>query len=184
MTGAHTHNPGRRQRRTLRLQGYDYAQPGAYYLTICTHERACLFGEIRMGEMHLNGAGHVATQCWLAIPEHFPHVELDAFVVMPNHVHGIIMITGNVGAKNFSPLPRAPLRSPSKTIGSIVRGYKIGVTKWFRQNTNVYTVWQRNYYEHIIRNEASLQRIRDYILTNPARWSEDRENPAFRDDRR
>jgi REP element-mobilizing transposase RayT len=110
---------------------------------------------------------------------------LDAFVVMPNHVHGIIVITDRaVGAKNFSPLPDSntsthrPIRSPSKTIGSIIRGFKIGVTKWFRENTVAHIVWQRNYYEHIIRNEESLNRIRQYVLDNPVRWAFDRENPT------
>ena len=193
-------------RRSIRLHGYDYGQAGAYFVTIVTHERACLFGQIVDGQMQLNAAGMVAHDCWLAIPDHFPFVELDAHIIMPNHVHGIIVIAddsnenattiagaGNtsdngVGAKDFSPLPpgvphlptSAPpsqsFRSPSKTVGSIVRGFKIGVTKWVRTNTDVYAVWQRNYYDHIIRNETSLNRIREYILTNPSRWSIDSEN--------
>ena len=189
-------------RRSIRLKGFDYTREGAYFVTICTQNQACLFGEIVNGQMQLNDVGEVADTCWRAIPEHFPKVVLDAFVIMPNHVHGIIWIglanranvgaknvgiSDNVGAKNLSPLPPPPprssqrdasaFRSPSKTVGSIVRGFKIGVTKWVRTNKNFYTVWQRNYYEHIIRNDTALNRLRQYITDNPARWEEDQENP-------
>ncbi|GBD10355.1 hypothetical protein HRbin22_02627 [Candidatus Thermoflexus japonica] len=185
------YDPTRHRRRSIRLKGYDYTQPGAYFITICTHERAHLFGTVVDGEMWLNEAGRVAEQCWRDIPAHFPHVELDAFVVMPNHIHGILWIVGMVdpvgaknispvgavGAKYFSPLQPSSLpRGTSKTIGSIVRGFKIGVTKWFRQNTSVHTVWQRNYFEHIIRDERALNAIRRYILENPLRWHLDRYN--------
>ena len=173
------------RRRSIRLQDFDYAQTGAYFVTICTRERACLFGEVVGGDMRLNDDGKAVEACWLAIPTHFPSVHLDAIVVMPNHVHGIVVIADKVvGAKNFSPLrdktatTRNPLRSPSKTIGSIVRGFKIGVTKRFRGNGNPDQVWQRNYYEHVIRNEMSLSRIRQYIHENPMRWDFDRDNPA------
>ncbi|MEM3554650.1 MAG: transposase [Candidatus Micrarchaeaceae archaeon] len=206
------YDPQRHHRRSIRLPGYDYTQPGAYFVTLVTQDRECLFGEIVDGEMHLNDAGHVAERCWRDIPAHFPHITLDVFVIMPNHVHGILWIVGDdmagaknfsphprtrgenagddpgddmaVGAKNFSPLPpppptpSLPPRGTSKTIGSVVRGFKIGVTKWFRQNTSIYTVWQRNYYEHIIRDEEDLRRIRQYIRDNPARWAMDHENPA------
>jgi len=140
--------------------------------------------------MRLNEAGRVVERCWLCIPSHFPHAALDTFIVMPNHVHGIILLSdaGNterlspthdrvhVGANDHSPLQ--PFRSPSRTIGSIVRGFKIGVTKWFRQHTDVLSVWQRNYYEHVIRDEQSLIRIREYIAGNPARWAGSPVNPA------
>jgi len=141
-------------RQSIRLQGYDYTQPGAYFITIVTHDRACLFGEIVNGEMRINECGERAQQCWLEIPDHFPQTQLDEFVIMPDHIHGIIIINDfpMVGAKNFSPLPFesssrscqssprsniTPFRSPSQTIGSIVRGFKIGVTKWMRQNTDI-----------------------------------------------
>ncbi len=182
-------------RRSIRLPGYDYAQSGAYFITICTHERRHLFGKIANKEMILNEYGQIVTQCWLEIPQHFPHTSLDAFVIMPNHLHGIVVLDNtvvnlktthsetqhagaeqhtHVGAKNFSPLlPNGQFRSPSRTIGSIVRGFKIGVTKWFREHTEIYTVWQRNYYEHIICNETDLQRIREYIINNPMNWEKD-----------
>jgi len=164
---------------SLRLKNYDYSQPGEYFITICTKNRKCLFGEIENGEMVLNNAGKIAEQCWIDIPFHFPNVSLDAFVIMPNHVHGIIIINKKsviVGTNDNSSL-RLPVnnkfRSPSKTVGSIVRGFKIGVTKWFRQNTNVYDVWQSNYYEHIIRGNKELNRIRKYIINNPLNWVND-----------
>lgn len=186
--GAMPYDPARHHRRSVRLKGYDYAQAGAYFLTLVTQNRVCLFGHVVNGEMQLNDAGLVAEDCWLAIPDHFPFVELDAFVIMPNHAHGIIVITAGadvaVGANDHSPLrqppPSQPFRSPSKTVGSIVRGFKIGVTQWMRANTDVYDVWQRNYYDHIIRDEPSLHRIRQYIVDNPAKWTMDDENPARR----
>jgi len=174
-----------RCRRSTRLRDFDYAQAGAYFVTICTRERVCLFGEVVGEVMRLNDAGKVVKACWLAVSTHFPDVDLDAFVVMPNHLQGIVVITDRVvGAKNVSPLRdnvdtrRRPIQSPSKTIGSIVRGFKNGVTKWFRENEHAGNVWQRNYYEHVIRNDESLSRIRQYIHENPMRWAFDRENPG------
>jgi len=131
----------------------------------------------------------------MEIPEHFPNVELHEYIIMPNHVHGIIEIkfksnvptvipsvasvatVSSVGANDYSPLrtlQRSLPRSPSKTIGSMVRGFKIGVTKWMRQNTDVYDVWQRNYYDNIIRNDQSYQRISNSIQNNPKNWKEDK----------
>ena len=176
------YDPQRHHRRSIRLPGYDYTQPGAYFITIVTHEQAHWFGRVVDGKMKLNAFGRAAEQCWRAIPDHFPHVRLDEFVMMPNHVHGILWIVETtVGAKNFSPLPAknfSPLpRGTSKTIGSIVRGFKIGVTKIMRENGVDGPIWQRNYYEHIIRDEDALSRIAEYITTNPQRWTLDRENP-------
>lgn len=150
------YNPDKHHRQSIRLKGHDYAQAGAYFITICTHNRNHVFGKIVDGTVRLNRLGKMTQQCWRDIPQHFPHVRLDAYVVMPNHVHGIITIDGT-----------------SKTIGSIVRGFKIGATKWARQNTDIPTIWQRNYYEHIIRNESDLQRIRQYIIQNPMKWESD-----------
>lgn len=181
-----TYNPTIHRRQSIRLQGYDYSQAGAYFITICTHNRAPLFGEIIDGVMVLNTAGQIVEKYWCAIPEHFPQVTLDEFVVMPNHVHGII----TVGANNHLPLHYFPLQSnetptqsnetprplqhgTSRTIGSMVRGFKIGVTRWFRVNTDIHLVWQRNYYEHIIRNEDAYLKIAEYIQTNPQRWDTD-----------
>ncbi len=173
-------------RRSIRLRGYDYSRPGAYFITICTQGHVCLFGNIVKGEMVSNDAGQVARRCWRDIPIHFPHAALDQFVVMPNHVHGIIVIGGDddvvgaenepdVGAENFSPLRSA---GTSKTLGSMVRGFKIGVTKWMRNKTPIHNVWQRNFYEHIIRDAFELNRIRQYIIDNPGNWAKDNENSS------
>jgi REP element-mobilizing transposase RayT len=137
--------------------------------------------------MCLNDAGRAAELFWKAIPEHFPRAQLDAHIVMPNHIHGIIWIVdASVGANNHLPLQltRSKLfpagHGTSKTIGSIVRGFKIAVTRWMRLHGRVTPVWQRNYHDHIIRNERSLNRIRKYIRENPANWHRDRNNPQRR----
>jgi putative transposase len=189
------HDPDKHHRRSIRLKEYDYSQPRAYFVTICTRERECLFDHVVNGEMQLNDAGEITRRCFKDIPVHFPFVELDAFVVMPNHVHGVIMIQGRGeasvvpqttcavktqcrrGERSFAPTTTTTPKSPSRTIGSIVRGFKIGVTKWFRANTNVHSVWQRGYYEHVVRDEDELEAIREYIQGNPARWDEDDNNP-------
>lgn len=172
-------------RQSIRLQGYDYSKNGAYFITICTQNRECLFGKIVDGVMRLNDAGQNAKIYWENIPDHYPFVVLDEYVVMPNHIHGIVIIdtivnVNSVGANDYSPPQRitnVPQQRPngtSKTIGAIVRGFKIGGTKWFRINTDIDTVWQRNYYEHIIRNEDELNRIREYIINNPRNWKTDK----------
>ncbi|MCO5950438.1 transposase [Mucilaginibacter flavidus] len=192
------YNPAIHHRKSIRLKGYDYSQNGLYFITICTYNRECLFGEIIGKEMILNDVGKIANECWVNIPEHFPNAVLHEYVVMPNHVHGIIELSGTamardennvgvqhvgeqtVGVQNFETLPPAP--SPQnqfqhiipRSIGSIVRGYKIGVTKFFRDNTDVYHVWQRNYHEHIIRSEQSYLRISEYIINNPEVWENDK----------
>jgi putative transposase len=178
-------------RRSIRLQGYDYSQPNMFFVTLCAYERNCLFGEALNNTVHLNEAGKVVKQYWLQIPEHFPQVVLDEFIIMPNHIHGILSIEERddksppVGANNYSPAEKdissldvktpSRIKGTSKTVGSIVRGFKIGVTKWFKENLNVSSVWQRNYYEHIIRVEEDLDKIREYIIANPLNWEKDEE---------
>ena len=174
-----TDKPNRR--RSPRLPGYDYGAVGAYFVTVCVQDGRCLFGNIVDGVMRPNDAGRMAECCWLDIPAHFPRVEVDVFVVMPNHVHGILCITEpapETGAGAERPVKGRP-RGTSKTIGSVIRGFKIGVTSWMRQHTPGLTVWQRNYYEHVVRNREDMERIREYIANNPARWALDRENPAY-----
>lgn len=160
------YNSAIHDRKSIRLQGYDYSKPGLYFVTICCQDRANLFGEVANETMVLNDAGQIADACWREIPTHFPHAVLHEFVIMPNHVHGIIELV----EMEVSPAPTTtptPFRSPSRTIGSIIRGFKIGVTKWMRQNTSVYNVWQRNYHERIIKNDQSYQNISRYIVDNP-----------------
>ncbi len=247
-------------RRSIRLPGYDYTQEGAYFVTMVTAHRECLFGEVVEAAVRLSPLGMVAAACWQAIPQHFPGVELDVWVIMPNHVHGIIVLPGSavvggasvadaagpgsvsagarlgVGAQHAAPLPgiasppgvatptpdssapgapppgvaapppatvgapvgahrvgaqhAAPLpgiapapdvpRVAPGSLGAIVRSFKSAVTKQAREMAWMPGVplWQRNYYEHIVRNERELERLRRYIDENPERWELDLENPA------
>ena len=175
-------SPNTHHRRSIRLQGYDYAQCGAYFVTLCTHNHQRLFADFIGAHHHapgsspvltLNAAGLAVNQCWLEIPDYFPFVELDAFIIMPNHVHGILSIGGEDGLPLRANRAHvdAPLRDGrASTVGAIVRGFKTGVTKWFRENRpEIQTVWQRNFYEHVIRNEQELNETRLYIANNPDR---------------
>ena len=238
------------KRKTIRMRGYDYAQQGAYYLTICTDDRRHWFGRVVDGVMHRSPIGELAQQCWDAIPEHMPHVDIDEFVVMPNHVHGIVIIrerlsqpervgpdhdradamtsdtitpdtvthdvtsdvpppgnpdhgdhgtTTNDDTANAphaqtrtdhdrtlrpptdppAPTPRVMPIVPHGSLGRIVRAYKSAVTRiayrdgLIRRGT---PIWQPNYYDHIIRDDAEWMRIADYIRDNPANWGKDRFN--------
>ena len=287
------YDPDRHHRRSIRLRGYDYSQPGAYFITVCTHDRACMFGEVVDGEMQLNEYGQIVRDAWDDLPNHYAGVTLDAFVIMPNHVHGIIVLTGSparadgvtlgatfetvsmgmatgsmavdsaagtdsvrtdtaagadvanagvagagmvvVGA-GFKPAPTTPptiiaapadaapapttpptiaaapadaapapttpptiIAAPADAapasasagnpmpdharpvpLSEVVRAFKTFSARRInkRRNTQGVPVWQRNYYEHIVRDEKSLNRIREYIANNPLRWTMDRENRA------
>jgi putative transposase len=155
-------------RHSIRLPGYDYAQGGAYYITLCTSQRAHLFGHIADVRMALNDLGHAAEQEWLHTPHIRPNVGLDAFVVMPDHFHVVVMITERAEVAAAS-----GFRSPSHTLGAIMRGFKAAVTRHANTlwGTSGQIVWQRNYYEHIVRDDADLDRIRRYIAANPMRWN-------------
>ncbi len=178
------------RRRSIRLQGYDYRENGAYFVTICTHRRAPLFGEIVGDEMQLNELGVLVQHSWEAIPKHFVNVELDAFVIMPNHVHAIVVLIdpdnlhgdNAVGATHASPLPARFDKSgpPSGSLGAVIGSFKSAAAKAINEHraTPGSTVWQRGYYDHIIRSDKSLTAIREYILYNPARWTSDENNPA------
>ena len=182
------YNPLVHHRRSIRLKGYDYAQPGAYFITFCTFGREHFLGEIRNGEMSLSEIGEIVKQEWLRTPTIRSNVELDEFVVMPDHFHGIIILHAERngeheqdsscgGELQFAPTV-TPFRSPSKTIGAIIRGFKAAVTKRANElrKTPGLPLWQRNYYEHIIRDQMELDRIREYILLNPAKWMDEEEN--------
>lgn len=181
-----TYNPETHHRRSVRLKGYDYTQAGAYFLTIVTQGRECLFGEVVDGNLVLSEWGKTVQGCWDAIPGHFPNAQLDTFVVIPNHVHGIIVIAGVTGrATHASPLPwtASPPRGPeSQSLGAIVGSFKSAVTKSINnlRGTAGTPVWQRDYHEHIIRDESTLHRIREYVVNNPLQWAVDRENPLVR----
>jgi REP element-mobilizing transposase RayT len=221
------YNPDIHHRRSVRLQEYDYSQAGLYFITLCAQNHECVFGNIVNGKMILNEYGKITNDCWLEIPQHYQNIVLHEFVIMPNHIHGILEIAANgvecaVGANYYSPFSNnhnispfsnkqnisslsedhnnnilenegetdkkgvdniidnkrannnSPLRQrrprgTSGTIGAIVRGFKIGVSK-----RTGYSIWQRNYHEHIIRNRNRHSIIVDYINNNPAKWENDK----------
>ncbi|MBL0311066.1 MAG: hypothetical protein IPP77_15785 [Bacteroidetes bacterium] len=240
-------NPNIHHRRSIRLKGYDYSQAGLYFITICCADRACLFGKIENGEMVLNEFGNIASNEWMKTPQLRPQIEMDVFIIMPNHMHAIIAIndTGrdalhtpnenandvgrnvlhtpnddntpddnandvgrgvlhtpndenkpddnanekqgvcnmsNDNTNEIQGVCNTPLRSPSNTVGAIIRGYKSSVTKQINALgghgngalDSPMPLWQRNYHEHIIRNEKSYQTIAQYIINNPAKWADDK----------
>jgi putative transposase len=151
------------RRHSLRLKGYDYSQAGAYFITVCTHRRVPLLGEVIEADVRLNDIGAIVNQSWVNLPNHYPGVELDSFIVMPNHVHGIIILSDE---------PDTPHGMPE-----IVRGFKTFSAR--RSNEHRRTraaLWQRGYYEHVIRDERALNHIRAYISNNPVRWTDDPDN--------
>lgn len=171
-------NPYKRNRKSIRLQSYDYKQPGYYFITICTHKKCHIFGEVFNGHMILNHYGVVAKRNWMNTQNIRPNVKLGSFVIMPNHMHTVFQIVyseKNVGAYRDTPLPRG-FESPSNSVGAIVRGYKSTVTKQINQirKTSVPKIWQRNYHEHIIRDQRSLNKITEYIEMNPKLWEKDK----------
>jgi len=215
-------NADRNRRRSIRLKGYDYARAGAYFVTVCTWRRECLFGDVADGEMSLNDAGKFVATTWDDLPARFAAVQLDAFVVMPNHIHGILLLMSPIdthdlcteepakqGGPRKSPLTAKPpartahfsrslpralssaaIASPTPqpkvsgpTLGEILRAFKsisaVGVNR--RLHRQGLALWQRGYYEHIIRDPQSLDQIRRYIEANPFAWPTDRENPAVTD---
>ena len=191
-------------RKSYRLKGYDYSKPGFYFITICTRNMEYLFGDIIQNTMVLNEGGIIVRECWNAIPTHYPKVVLHEYIIMPNHIHGILEISAQglsdaVGVQNLEPLQHQIIQANQQidlgrygknkeprmhkfqhiipgSIGSIIRGFEIGVTKWFRANTDIYTVWQRNFHDSIIRSPKSIYRITRYIKNNPKNWSRDEFN--------
>lgn len=162
-------------RRSIRLKDYDYASSGAYFVTICTENRLCLFGHIADDAMILSTYGEVVREEWQKTAQLRPYVQLDEYVVMPNHFHGILFIEGKGAIHRATTHPRGfgPLQSAS--LSSIVGTFKAAVTRRInrQRNTPSHPIWQRNYYEHIIRHERDLDMLRHYIQTNPASWEKD-----------
>ena len=167
-------------RRSLRLPGYDYTQPGAYFVTLVAQGRLCLFGEIADGEMQLNEVGEIVAQAWQWLARQYPYVDIDEWVIMPNHLHGIIWIVNNdaSGRGGSRPAPTTHPVHPQKSLGRLIGAFKTTSTKQINilNHTPGAALWQRNYYEHVIRNDDDLRRIREYICNNPLRWALDREN--------
>ncbi len=222
-----TGDPERHHRRSIRLKGYDYAQAGAYFVTVCTQDRACIFGDVVDGVMYPNDAGRMVQTVWDELSVFYPDVDTDGFVVMPNHIHGIVVLVGagpracpsprghpetgqppgtgqargtgrpqgvaptGLSSAGLSPtgLPSAGLSSTGVSLtgfslADVVSRFKTMTTKRYADGVKQLgwppfrgRLWQRNYYEHIIRNEAGLNRIRRYIDENPSRWASDEENP-------
>lgn len=187
-------------RRSLRLRGYDYSMAGAYFVTICTHDRACLFGDVTDGAMVLNDAGEMLSALWDGIAARFANVEIDQFVVMPNHLHGILVLPdiddkGATVADKRATTRVAPTSESvgAPLVGALIQHVRLGdIVGAFKSLATVHYIegvkshgwpefrgrfWQRNYYEHVIRDERSLDRIRRYIDENPVRWDLDEENP-------
>jgi len=167
------------RRRSIRLQGYDYSRSGAYFVTICTQNRTCLFGRIIDGKMELNDAGRMVADEWMKTATIRNEIALDAWVVMPNHFHGIVVITND----GTGDRPVAPTGPRPRSLGALMAGFKSAVTKRINESrrTPGAKLWQCNYWEHIVRNENELNKIREYISNNPAQWAIDRENPESPD---
>lgn len=167
------YNPDLHHRRSVRLKGYDYRQGGAYFVTICVHNRECLLGTVTDGTVDLNPFGEAVEAAWQWLAEQYSYISLDAWIVMHNHFHAIIQISDdpNVGASH-----ETPLRKP---LGQLMGAFKTVSTKHVNhlRNTPGLVLWQRNYYERVIRDETELNAIREYILNNPLGWITDSENP-------
>ena len=205
------YNPGIHHRRSIRLKGYDYTQPGAYFVTICTYQRDEIFGEVINGEMKLSALGEIVRQEWFRSAEIRKEIQLfdDEFTLMPNHLHGINWIVESVGADGVRPhdsvqtktewahgmrpnivhpnpqkqdahqdmdARRASLSRTPRSLGSFIAGFKASVTSRARNELNMPGIWQRNYYEHIVRNDHELNNVRWYILNNPLNWQLDGDN--------
>jgi putative transposase len=205
-------DPGKHHRRSIRLKQYDYTQTGAYFVTACTQNRECFFGEIVDGVMRLTYVGEMIQKIWQELPEYYAGVGIDVFTIMPNHIHGIIILTNvgdptigagpPVGAGPVGVGPRAyphPITGQPRgvvptgqvvapmvlSLPDVVHRFKSLTTARYRKGVSenrwmplCNRLWQHNYYEHIIRNEDELNRIRQYIEDNPLKWEMDRENPT------
>ena len=174
------YDPRIHHRRSIRLAGYDYRQAGAYFVTICTRRRKCFFGRIRDGRMVLTAAGRMVQQAWDEIPIYYPPIEIDEFIIMPNHIHGIVVIPDTGQPLGVAPteLSTELSRRESLSLPDVVHRFKSITTMRYIRGVNKNgwprfpgKLWQRNYWEHIIRNDAALNHIRKYIRNNPAKWN-------------
>ena len=185
------YDPLKHHRRSIRLNGYDYSQPGSYFITICAQNRECLFGDISDKKTVLNDIGQMVELVWKKMPERFYNTKLDEYIIMPNHLHGIIVIQKvdlilNIEMPNDNYQVDVELQKCIPTIGDIIGSFKSlsameyirGVQKSGWKSFDKH-LWQRNYYEHIIRNKNEFEKIRYYIRGNPSQWENDEENPDF-----
>jgi len=191
------YDPARHHRRSTRYPGFDYATANAYFVTICTHQRLCLLSNIMDGIVQIHSAGQVILDVWNGLPERFPGIDSDAIAVMPNHVHGILLIgtipdiappPPVVGARFIAPNPDNPPGVPTNegamncaptTLGDVVRAFKAVSTRLIRTSSDPSFAWQRNYHDRIIRTDSELDHIRLYITANPGNWEHDDHNPAY-----
>ena len=168
-------------RHSIRLKEYDYSQPGAYFFTVVTTGRTSLFGKIVNGEMDLNELGRIVLAAWMDLPNHYPYIELGTFVIMPNHVHGIVVFTTETNDANHVVAGLRPTPMRRHGLPEIMRAFKSFSARRVNEDlgTMGHPLWQRNYYEHVIRDEKEWDRIRQYVESNPLRWEQDHENPAY-----
>lgn len=179
------------RRKSIRLKNYDYSTPGYYFVTICTRERECILGEVKRAQVILNRTGQIVLSAWQGLPARFPFIELDAFVVMPNHVHGVIVLKPRRGEPcvrpkrgdhKDRPYP-TPRGTPAFSLARIIQAFKsLSTRQWLQDSPPEIShantkLWQQNYYEHVIRRDESLEKIRQYILENPLKWDLDEDNP-------
>ena len=170
------HNPYIHDRRSIRLQGYDYAETGYYFVTVCAQGRGCLFGQITKGDLCLNENGQVVAESWAWLAKRYEYVNLDEWVLMPNHLHAIVIINDERrGGSRTAPTSAAANSLRRKPLGRLIGAFKTVSTKKVNElhGTPGTTMWQRNYYEHIIRDQNSLETVRRYIVNNPSRWEFD-----------
>ncbi len=172
-------------RRSIRLPGFDYSQIGQYFVTICAFEMRCIFGKIEKCKVHLSRIGEIATEFWLRIPQHFPEVAVDPFVIMPNHLHGILSIKDR--ARHAVPLreehhPEGFRKPIEGSIPTVIRSYKSAVTKRVREalGNKTIEVWQSNYFERVLRNGKEFGDASRYIIENPLKWHLNQHKPETR----
>jgi putative transposase len=176
------------RRHSIRLRGHDYTQPGAYYVTVCTYDRRCLFGEILDGQMRRNKLGDIVHDEWYRTASVRREIRLDAFVVMPNHIHGTIEITelktraGSMQLTRRGDAARRPYPAGPEagSLGAIIGQIKSATTRQINRMEGEVPAraWQRNFYDRVVRNKQEMQRVREHILANPQTWARDHENPA------
>ena len=190
------YDPLNHHRRSTRLEGRNYAQPGMYCVTICTHERECALGKIEDGKMRLSREGEIIQPWWMEIRAHFQHVEIDSFVIMPNHIHAIVTLKPGRGEVSSPRSPQytstttrkpqgdgtSPLPKWEPTLGQVIAYFKYQSTKAVNEIEGTFRAkfWQRGFYDHVIRDKADLTRTRRYILENPINWPLDDDNPQNR----
>jgi len=175
------YDPVKHHRRSIRLKGYDYSSAGSYFVTICVQHRACLFGEVNDGVMCINDAGEMVQRVWYSLPNRFERACLDTFVVMPNHIHGIIQLTDGEMERGCN---TNSSDKKSDLLGNVVGAFKSITTHQYAIAVHAHhwqpfdkRLWQRNYYEHIIRDRNALQTVCQYIANNPSLWKYDRLHP-------